>query len=155
MDIKTYITTLCKHCGVDEGVKVKLTDDKKSNVIEVGIDLPEEESGLLIGFHGETLEALQRMVRVTFHEELRDKRFTINVNNYRQQRKEQLEEKTKEIATRILESGEEYTFSYLPSYDRFIVHSTISDNKEFDQLESVSDGERHRRVLTIRPKDSK
>lgn len=151
MTIQNYLTNVCKHSGLDADqleVKINEADD----VITAEITVPPEESGLLIGFHGETLSALQRLTRVVFQEELKDKRLVVNVNQYREQRAEKLREMAENAATQVLETGRPYRFSRLPAHERFVIHSTISDGEEFTELESVSEGEGRDRVLTIRLK---
>lgn len=153
MTITDYLQKLCQHCGVDPS-HIQITLEETDTHIKAHIELPEEESGLFIGYHGETLDSVQRMVRLTFREELeaQDKRFILNVNQYREQRQDQLAERVITIAQRVLETGESYTFNYLPSHDRFLVHTTLSENSEFAELESVSEGEGRERYLTIRLK---
>ncbi len=151
MTIQTYLTNMCQHCGLDaESVKLEL--EEQDERITVTIDVPEEESGLLIGFHGETLSAMQRLTRVVFQEELGEKRLVININNYREQREEKVQELARRAAYKVLETGRPYTFSYLPANERFIVHTTLSEEPEFETLESVSEGEGRDRMLSIRLK---
>jgi spoIIIJ-associated protein len=151
MSIQTYLLNLCKHCGIEaDTLVVEVTDEP--DMIVAQIDVPEEESGLLIGFHGETLSSIQRLTRVVFQDELGDRRLVVNVNNYRQQREEKLKDIARRGAQRVLETGQAYTFSYLPANERFVIHTTISEDPEFVELESVSEGEGRDRVLMIRLK---
>lgn len=151
MTIQSYLTNICKHSGLD-AEQLEVTVDEQDGVITANITVPPEESGLLIGFHGETLSALQRLTRVVFQEEIQDKRLTVNVNQYREQRAEKLAEMAKNAAAQVLETGRPYRFSRLPAHERFVIHSTISDSQDYAELESVSEGEGRDRVLTIRLK---
>lgn len=149
MTIQEYLIKLCHHVGLTEdefSVEIKEDDE----LIAVRLELPENESGLFIGYHGETLQSIQRVVRVSFYDEIGDKLFKLNVNDYRQQREEYLVEKTIKIAQRVQETGEPYTFPYLTTYDRYLVHSTISDNSDLSDVVSESEGEGRYRYLTIR-----
>ncbi len=151
MLIQTYLENMCKHCGIDaETLKVEVSDQDES--VTALISVPEEESGLLIGFHGETLSSIQRLTRVVFQEELGEKRLVVNVNNYREQREDKLKEIARRGAQRVLESGQPYRFSYLPANERFVIHTAISEDPEFADLESVSEGDGRDRVLMIRYK---
>lgn len=148
MKIEEYLINLCKHVGLtDDQFKVELEEDEES--ISAKIVLPEEESGLFIGYHGETLQAIQRIIRVSFHEELVEKRFKLNVNDYREQRQDQLKERITNIAQRVLDTGESYTFPYLSAHDRFLTHSILGEEELFSGLESKSEGEGRDRYLTI------
>lgn len=151
MTIQNYLTNVCKHSGLDAD-QLEVNINEADDVITAEITVPPEESGLLIGFHGETLSALQRLTRVVFQEELKDKRLVVNVNQYREQRAEKLREMAQNAAAQVLETGRPYRFSRLPAHERFVIHSTISDSEELAELESVSEGEGRDRVLTIRLK---
>lgn len=151
MTIQSYLENVCKHSGLD-AEQLEVVVNEADGVITADITVPVEESGLLIGFHGETLSALQRLTRVVFQEELKDKRLTVNVNQYREQRAEKLKEMAENAAAQVLETGRPYRFSNLPAHERFVIHSAISDNEDFAELESVSEGEGRDRVLTIRVK---
>lgn len=149
MTIETYLNNLCKHSGIDQDqVNVEVQDE--GEMVMVSLTVPQEDSGLFIGFHGETLSAIQRLVRVVFQADYQDKKVIVNVNNYREQREEKLREMTVGVAQRVLDSGRPYTFSFLPPQERFIVHSTLSEYPEFAGLESVSEGEGNQRFLVIR-----
>lgn len=153
MTIQTYLTSICQHSGIDPD-QLEIDLQEEGDRLIAAITVPTEDSGLLIGFHGETLSALQRLTRVVFQAELAEKRLVINVNNYREQRADKLKQIAVRAAERVLETGQPYTFSYLPSNERFVIHSTISDDETYADLESVSEGEGMHRVLTIRPKQS-
>ena len=151
MTIQNYLTNICQHSGIDpDSMQIEMTDDDQA--VTAAITVPQEDSGLLIGFHGETLSALQRLTRVVFQDELAERRLIININNYREQRAEKLQQIATRAAERVLETGRPYTFSYLPANERFVIHSTISEDSAFSELESVSEGEGAHRVLTIRLK---
>ena len=152
MELKTYLTKLCKHVGLlDEQFSVELTEE--DDLIKAKLVLPEEESGLFIGYHGETLQAIQRVTRVSFYDELEGKIFKLNVNDYREQRQEQLVDKVEAVALRVQESGEPYTFSYLTANDRYLIHTTLSEDERFSDLLSESSGEGKHRYLTIRTQE--
>src|SRR5690554_185045 len=107
MTIQSYLTNICEHSGIDPE-QLQIEVDEQPEVISAAITVPTEDSGLLIGFHGETLSALQRLTRVVFQEELADKRLVINVNNYREQRADKLREIAFRAAQRVLETGRPY-----------------------------------------------
>lgn len=154
MELKTYLTKLCKHVGLlEEQFSIELAEVEEDDLIKAKLVLPEEESGLFIGYHGETLQAIQRVARVSFYDELEGKIFKLNVNDYREQRQEQLSRKVSRVAQRVQESGEAYTFSYLTANDRYLVHTTLGEEERFSDLVSESSGEGKHRYLTIRPQD--
>lgn len=151
MTIQTYITNLCQHCGIEaETLQVEQTDS--DDKITIAIEVTPEDSGLLIGYHGETLASIQRLARVVFQAEIGEKKLIVNVNNYREQRSEKILQMLDKAAQRVIETGRPYTLSHLPSHERFLVHSTLAENPDYAELESFSEGEEPHRVLVIRLK---
>ncbi len=148
MTIEEYLSRLLAHSGVDDA---QITTEETDDEIAVQVNVGEDEVGILIGYHGETIASLQRMIRLVFKDEI-EKRIVLNINDYRQSRKEKLQEMVKNIAQRVLETGDEYVFPYLPANERFLVHTELSENPEYAELESVSDGEGLGRRLVIRQK---
>lgn len=152
MTTDQFVQHICEHCGVDPS-SIQVSEETTDESITLQLDLPEEESGRFIGFHGETLESLQRIIRVVFNDTYPDKKIILNINNYRQERSEKLAEVTRSVAARVLETKQPYTFqSYMPAHERFIVHTTLGELPESDQLESISEGEGRDRRLQIRVK---
>lgn len=153
MTVETFISQLAEHCGVmSDDITVSIKEDEE--YVKVTLELPEEDSGRFIGFHGETLESIQRIVRLVFQEAYGDKKLLLNINHYRQDRADRLKEITESIVATVLETGEPYTFqSFLPAHERFVIHTTISEMPEADQLESVSEGMGKNRRLTIKKID--
>ena len=154
MTIQEFIEHLCRHSGVEAEQLTVSVDDSTADAIVVHIEVPAEESGLLIGFHGETLTAIQRITRVIFQEELGEKRLVVNINEYREQRAEKLTEMAERAALQVRETGRPYRFSYLPANERFVIHSALSENPDFSDVESVSEGEGRARTLIVRLKQA-
>lgn len=150
MTIQSFLTDLSEHCGIDPQ-QITISVDENEESIAVQLDVPESDSGLFIGYHGETLDSLQRLVRIVFQESHGDKKIRLNVNQYRDQREEKLRSMARHGAEKVLETGVPYTFSvYIPSHERFVIHTALSEDESFADLESVSDGEGRDRRLTIR-----
>jgi len=148
MNIQEFSQLLLAHMGIEES-KVEI-DDGDEKFTQVQIAVSEEDSGLLIGYHGESLAAIQKALQLVYGHEEGSKRIVVNVNDYKERRKLQLQEMTQRIAERVLESEQPYTFSYLEASERLIVHETITNDEVFKTLESVSEGEGFQRRLQIR-----
>lgn len=153
MTIDSFLSQLCEHCGVAAD-DIKVTVEESDEEVLVQLELPESESGLFIGYHGETLDSIQRVLRLSFQRDMEDKRIRLNINSYREQRQEKLEDMAVSIAEKVLESGEPHTLSYyLPAHERFLIHSTLSEHPDFaDKVESVSSGQGRDRRITIQVK---
>ena len=156
MKIDSFITQLCEHCGI-EAEDITISLDASDSEITVTLAVPQEDSGIFIGHHGEGVDAIQRIVRIIFQDRENpeaDKKITVNINGYREKREERLKDLTFAIGNKVLDTKQPYTFSsYLPAYERFIIHSTLSEEEGFSELESVSEGTGKTRKLTIKIKE--
>ncbi len=150
MNITDFMNRLLAHLGI-ENAEVEVVEDEE--YLHVQIKVAEEDSGLLIGYHGETLAALQRLAQLS-QRDATGKKILINVNDYKQHREEQLKEMTARISERVLDTHQTYVFPFLPANERLVVHSALSSMPEFSELESVSTGEGSGRRLEIRFKDT-
>lgn len=151
MDIQTYLVHITQHCGLDEESS-QVTVDETDDTVAIQLDVPADDVGLFIGNRGETLAALQRMIRIVFHEQFPEKHIVLNINDYRQERQKQLEERALEAAQYVVDSGRSYRFPFLSSYERFLVHSVISQHEQFSDLETFSEGEGRDRRLVVKVK---
>lgn len=149
MTIDAFLTQLCEHCGIGAdqiSVSVAEVEDR----LEIQLSVPEEESGRFIGYHGDALQAVQRVLRLAFESQYPGKKIVLNVNDYRERRLAQLEEKVAHIAQQVLETGRSYTFSnFVPSHERYAIHTVLATVPGGDKLESFSHGDGMARRLTI------
>jgi spoIIIJ-associated protein len=144
--IQAEATALLSDLGVE--AKVTASVDKETGVITLQIESP--EAAFLIGFHGETLQALQLILSFAAHKVLGDwVRVSVNVGDYRQKREEQLRRLALNLAMKVKFSGEVQTIPNLSAAERRIVHLALADHPE---VMSQSEGEGRQRVLTIRPR---
>lgn len=110
-----------------------------------------DEPNYLIGRQGETLDALQHVLRLFISREidLADRLVIIDVNGYREKRTKNLEKKARESAHLVRENGKEIEIPFLNSFERRIVHSIVSTVAD---VESVSEGDGYERKIIIKKK---
>lgn len=151
--IKDRIITLLDYFGV-ESENIEFEEVVEEEKIRLNIILPEDDAKHFIGSKGETLEALELLVRLAHKDELEEgQRLMLDINGYRKGREEELQEKAIEIGYGVLERQMEYVFNNLNSYERFLVHSAIGDHEELSEsLETFSEDDEYGRVLIIKIK---
>lgn len=113
------------------------------------IECKSDDARVLIGRNGQTLEALQFVVRqMVKSSSLERDHFIIDVLDYRSRRRRTLEEQAKKGAVEVL-NGECDSFPLPPmsAYDRRLVHNYLQE--EFPELASESDGEGQERHIVI------
>jgi len=133
---------------------VSLGIDTKMEILEteeaIEITLETEDTGIIIGYHGETLEALQLVLSLLLAKENGEfKRVSIEVGDYKKNRIEWLERLALDTKERALSEGKEVYLSELKSWERRVIHLLLQDDKE---VTSESSGEGKDRVLVIKPK---
>ena len=113
------------------------------------VDGPEEDMSLLIGRHGQTLEAIQELTRMVVGRRLDQRvRVIVDVEDYRKRREARLEELARELAERVRETGREEELEPMNSYERKLVHDAVAD---VDGVETESRGVDPERHVVIRP----
>lgn len=114
------------------------------------VSISTEETGLLIGHHGKTLESLQVILGIIVSKKLgRWVKTYVNVGDYREKREEALMHMAQRAAERALASGRPVELSRLSPAERRIIHLTLSGD---DRIVTESAGEGDDRVLLVKPK---
>ena len=112
-------------------------------------DGPEEDMALLIGRHGQTLDAIQELARTAVGRRLDDRiRVLVDVQDYRKRHDDRLMELAREVAERVSSTGSEESLDPMNAYERKLVHDVVAD---VDGVESVSEGVDPDRYVVVRP----
>jgi spoIIIJ-associated protein len=103
---------------------------------------------LLIGKHGQTLDAIQELARQAVGHRLDERiRVIVDVEDYRKRRESLLEERAREAADRVLRDGGEEELEPMNALERKIVHDAVA---EVAGVETFSRGEEPSRYVVIR-----
>ncbi len=107
-----------------------------------------EDLALLIGHHGQTLDAIQELTRNVVSRRLDDRILVIvDCEDYRKRRSERLEARAGELAHRALETGGEQELEPMNALERKMVHDAVA---AVPGVESLSRGEEPSRYVVIR-----
>jgi spoIIIJ-associated protein len=113
------------------------------------VDGPEDDMALLIGRHGQTLDAIQELARTAVGRRLDERiRVLVDVSDYRKRHEDRLVEHAREAAERVRRTGTEERLDPMNAYERKLVHDVVA---EFDGLASASEGVDPERFVVIRP----
>jgi spoIIIJ-associated protein len=116
----------------------------------IAVTLETEDTGIVIGYHGETLEALQLVLSLLIAKKRGEfKRVSLEVGDYKKNRSEWLERLALDAKERAIAENKEVYLSELKSWERRVIHLLLQDDKE---VVSESTGEGKDRVLVIKPK---
>ena len=97
---------------------------------EMNIDLSGDDMGVLIGKRGQTLDSLQYLVSLVVNKNTEDYvRVKIDTENYRERRKETLENLAKNIAYKVKRTRRAVSLEPMNPYERRIIHSALQNDK--------------------------
>lgn len=141
-----FIRTLLLNMDIQAEVTVKEEEDNGSLISITGDNL-----GLLIGHHGDVLDSIQYLTSLAANKGTEEYcRINVDVENYREKRKETL----RNLATRMAEKALKYNRSFalepMSSYERRIIHATVQD---IDGVTTYSVGNDAERKVVIAPEN--
>ena len=109
-------------------VVVDVKFDEASN--SMSIDLSGDEMGVLIGKRGQTLDSLQYLVSLVVNKDVENYiHVKVDTENYRQRRKETLENLAKNISYKVKRTKRPVSLEPMNPYERRIIHSALQNDK--------------------------
>nr|WP_092074535.1 RNA-binding cell elongation regulator Jag/EloR [Dendrosporobacter quercicolus]NSL49072.1 protein jag [Dendrosporobacter quercicolus DSM 1736]SDN00699.1 spoIIIJ-associated protein [Dendrosporobacter quercicolus] len=128
-----HIEVAIEKVTVDEGVVFNLR----------GQDL-----GILIGKHGQTLDALQYLTNLAANRDIEDDRVKIivDVEDYRKRREETLYRLAERLADKVKRRGERVVLEPMSRHERKIIHMALQDDH---RISTYSEGEEPYRKVVI------
>lgn len=142
--VKKVVKELLDHLEVKAESKIISDEDVYQ------VQLETEDPGILIGYHGETLRAFQRILAMIIYRQTDEwLRVVVNVGDYRQRRQEALEKMALVAAQKARFSKEAQSLPPMPSSERRIIHMALAEETD---VETISEGEGRDRYVVVRPK---
>lgn len=128
---------------IDEKLKYEI--EVKENIIYVIIN--GESAGLLIGYRGEGLNAMQTILSTIANRNINEKvRIILDIENYREKREKVLEDLAEKVAKNVLRNGKSITLEPMSAYERKIIHSKLQENTKVETY-SIGEGDNRRVVI--------
>ena len=135
MDIESQVKEMLNLMRV-EPQSVEVQEDER--YIFINIKVGEDDAGKLIGNKGEVIQALSYILALSFNEKLQDKRFVVDVNDYKSRREERAVEIGLEAAQQAREDQFPVDLPPLSSFERRAVHQALSEEEDiFTKSEGV------------------
>ncbi|MBT4126566.1 MAG: KH domain-containing protein [Chloroflexi bacterium] len=133
--------------GVVADTYIREDDEEGSMTFEI----EGQDAGLLIGRRGETLQALQFLIRMVTNRQLGRKAYVvIDIEDYRERRVQMLRRLARRTAGRVGSSGREDSLEPMSPAERRIVHMALAGHPE---VRTESEGEGNQRRVVIFPND--
>lgn len=125
-----------------ENLEFKVSNDEYYIIVEI----LGENTNSLIGYRGETLNALQTLLSSIANKEIEEKvRVILDISGYKDKRKKVLEELADKISKTVVKTGKKVTLEPMPAYERKIIHARLQNNKKVT-TESIGE-EPHRKIV--------
>jgi spoIIIJ-associated protein len=113
------------------------------------LDGDPDDMSLLIGRHGQTLDAIQELARQVVGHRLDERiRVLVDVEDYRKRRASRVIEQARDAAEQVLETGSERSLEAMDALERKIVHDAVA---EIEGVRTESRGEDPNRFVVILP----
>lgn len=135
---KTFLNDVLRNMGVEVMIEKMIKPDK------VILHLRGKHLGILIGKHGQTLDALQYLTNLTTNQGEETRHFImLDVENYRQRREETLKQLALRLAGRVRRSGEKVVLEPMNGYERKVIHVALQNEAHVRTESEGQDPYRH------------
>ena len=143
---RVFLNDVFQAMNMEVAIDIKYNEEEKS----MDIELSGNEMGVLIGKRGQTLDSLQYLVSLVVNKESEEYiHVKVDTENYRQRRKETLENLAKNIAYKVKRTKRSVSLEPMNPYERRIIHSALQNDK---YVTTHSEGEEpfRRVVVTLK-----
>lgn len=135
---KAFLQDVLRNMGIEVMIEKMIKSDK------IILHLHGKNLGILIGKHGQTLDALQYLTNLTTNQGEETRHFImLDVENYRQRREETLKQLAVRLAGRVKRSGEKVVLEPMNGYERKIIHVALQNEAHVRTESEGQDPYRH------------
>ncbi len=125
-NVKEFLNNVFEAMKMVVVVNVKYDEEDQT----VDVDLSGDDMGVLIGKRGQTLDSLQYLVSLVVNKESEEYiRVKVDTENYRERRKETLENLAKNIAYKVKRTKRPVSLEPMNPYERRIIHSALQNDR--------------------------
>ena len=154
--VKETVVELLNIMGMEANIEEERIEDVGGEQEVYTINLMTEDPNLLIGQYGSNLQSLQHLASIIIRRRALEKdsdenendeiRFSIDVNDYKKQKRESIVKLADTIANQVLDNKNSVALRPMSSYERKMVHIEISSRENLT-TESVGDGLMRRVII--------
>jgi spoIIIJ-associated protein len=143
-EVRVLVSRIVGALGIDSRVDVR-EDDETITATCSGADV-----ALLIGRHGQTIDAVQYLLNAISHRTHGDgrKEVIVDAAGYRERRRATLESLAVRTAEQVRTRGEPVELDPMTAVERKVVHLKL---KEFDGVQTTSEGTEPNRYVVVLP----
>lgn len=144
-EIKNYLSELLTKMGLETTFETKIRGE------QITIKMFSNQNNILIGRNGQTLNALQQIIRQHIFNIIGVYPYILlDVENYKEKCENHLEKLAKQIAREVTKTKQPVIMDNMNSYERRIVHNTLAT---FKNITTFSEGEEPNRHIVVKIKE--
>ena len=116
----------------------------------INVTLEGEDVNHLIGYRGETLNAIQTIISSYVSTKLHSKvKVVMDINSYKEKRRVVLEDLAVKMANKVVKTGKNVTLEPMQPYERKIIHSKLQNNNKV-RTHSIGENQNRRVVIELK-----
>ena len=120
---KEFLEKMFAQMGLIVMIEKMFTNDK------ITFQVHGEDLGILIGKHGQTLDAIQYLTNLVAHKEVSGHcHIVVDVENYRARREETLINLAKRLAAKVKRNRQKVSLEPMNAFERKIIHTALHDD---------------------------
>lgn len=140
--LKGKLTELLNNMGIESQFETSVREE------QINIKMYSDKNSILIGKNGQTLMAIQTVLRQMVHNEIGMYPYILlDVENYKEKKISNLERTAKRIAKEVQKTKIDVSLDNMNSYERRIIHNALT---KFKNISTTSEGEEPNRHIVIR-----
>ncbi len=148
-DLITYVKETLMEITKLMNIEINLEVRRREK--NISIKIFSDNNAILIGKNGRTIGALQTLIRQIISNQIKERiNINLDIENYKENKIKSIEYIAKKIAKEVENTKIEAKMDSMNSYERRIIHSLLSDNKN---VYTVSEGEEPNRYVVIKPRE--
>jgi spoIIIJ-associated protein len=141
---RRFLQEVASLVGLSFNIKVSMVNEKLDRLLFM---VQCDNGDILIGKDGETLEALQYILRLAIAKRYKQAaKILVDINGYREKRRKALTTMAKRLADRVKRTGKRQKTDLLNPYERRIIHTLFKHNKN---ITTKSEGDGHVKKVII------
>ena len=142
-NVSEFLDVFLKQISTED-LKYEVSHDK----YYIYINIIGEKTNSLIGYRGETLNAMQTLLTSVANKEIQERiRLILDISGYREKRKKVLEELAEKVSKTVIKTRKKVVLEPMTAYERKIIHSKLQTNTKVT-TESVGE-EPNRNVVVL------
>ncbi len=126
LSAREFLTAVLEKMEIE--AELEISDNEEEECLE--IDIKGKNMGILIGKRGQTLDSLQYLTSLVVNKGTDEYvRIKLDTENYRQRRKETLENLARNIAYKVKKTKRPVTLEPMNPYERRVIHYALQNDK--------------------------